>query len=61
MVDNTALTSSCYHLAPVPTVGLGAQDEVLPLSVIGQTGRLIDEATAINNLSQMYIGWMPWM
>lgn len=45
----------------VPAMGLGAQDEVLALSVIGQAGRLIDEATSINNLAQMYIGWMPWL
>jgi phosphatidylinositol kinase/protein kinase (PI-3 family) len=45
----------------VPTTGLGAQEEVLALSVIGQAGRLIDEATATNNLAQMYMGWMPWL
>ena len=44
-----------------PTTGLGAQDEAMALSVRGQADRLILEATAVNNLSQMYIGWMPWL
>mmetsp|Transcript_12885 Transcript_12885/g.21045 ORF Transcript_12885/g.21045 Transcript_12885/m.21045 type:complete len:955 (-) Transcript_12885:177-3041(-) len=57
-----AIIQACKkRKAPVPAVGLGAQDEVLALSVIGQAGRLIDEATSVNNLAQMYIGWMPWL
>jgi serine/threonine-protein kinase ATR len=44
-----------------PLRGLGAQlDEALPLSVQGQVQRLIEEATADENLAQMYIGWQPW-
>ena len=31
-----------------------------PLTVSGQVQALIAEATDINNLSQMYIWWMPW-
>jgi phosphatidylinositol kinase/protein kinase (PI-3 family) len=26
----------------------------------GQVQRLIEEATATENLMQMYIGWQPW-
>ena len=31
-----------------------------PLSVDGQVARLINDATDVYNLSQMYIWWMPW-
>eukprot|EP01050_Picozoa_sp_SAG11_P024366 SAG11_NODE_5164_length_1642_cov_1.646792_1_plen_169_part_00 len=31
-----------------------------PLSVSGQVHRLIQEATSIDNLSSMYVWWMPW-
>ena len=45
----------------LPRFGMGASDdESLPLSVQGQVQRLIDEARAEENLSQMYIGWQPW-
>eukprot|EP01034_Spumella_vulgaris_P021660 gene21660-27701_t len=45
-----------------PSRGLGAgRDETLPLSVQGQVQRLIDEATAEENLVQLYIGWQPWV
>lgn len=44
-----------------PTRGLGAlKEEALPLSVMGQVQRLIDEAICVYNLAQMYIGWQPW-
>jgi len=33
----------------------------LPLSVQGQVQQLIEDATSEDNLSQMYIGWMPWL
>ena len=33
----------------------------LPLSVAGQVNALIEEATSIDNLCQMYIGWAPYM
>jgi len=33
----------------------------LPLSINGQVDRLIKEATSELRLSQMYIGWMPFM
>jgi phosphatidylinositol kinase/protein kinase (PI-3 family) len=40
-----------------PSRGIGSsRDELLPLSVMGQAQRLIDEATAIENLAQLYIG-----
>lgn len=40
-----------------PTKGIGvAKEEMLPLSVQGQVHRLIDEASAPENLVQMYIG-----
>ena len=32
-----------------------------PLPVAGQVHQLIVEATSIDNLSKMYIWWMPWM
>jgi len=41
------------------------QDEELgnlvPLSVEGQVHKLIAEATSHENLTQLYIGWMPWV
>lgn len=41
----------------LPSKGLGAsKDDFLPLSVAGQTQRLIEEATSIENLCQLYIG-----
>lgn len=33
----------------------------LPLSVEGQVEDLIQEATSIDNLSHMYVGWAPYM
>lgn len=32
-----------------------------PLSVEGQVNSLIEEATSIDNLCQMYIGWAAYM
>jgi serine/threonine-protein kinase ATR len=46
---------------PLPAFGMGAgRDEAQSLSVQGQVARLIDEAKAVENLAQMYIGWTPW-
>lgn len=40
---------------------LGVTSEpCMPLSVQGQTQRLIQEATSIENLSRMYIWWQAW-
>lgn len=36
-------------------------DVALPLSVPGQVQKLIHEATSLENLAQMYIGWMPFL
>ena len=33
----------------------------LPLSVEGQVNQLISEATSVDNLAQMYIGWAAYM
>jgi serine/threonine-protein kinase ATR len=33
----------------------------LPMSTTGVVHALIEEATTIDNLSKMYIGWMPWL
>jgi serine/threonine-protein kinase ATR len=46
----------------LPSKGLGALkgDEFL-LSVKGQVQRLIEEATAEENLAQMFHGWQPWL
>ena len=48
-------------LIPFSIIGTGAsREDSLPLSVEGQVHRLIEEATAVENLVQMYIGWQPW-
>lgn len=39
-------------------VGVGAAPS-LPLSTAGQARRLIEEAVSLENLSKMYIWWMP--
>lgn len=33
----------------------------LPMSINGQTEMLVQEATSIENLSQMYCGWLPYI
>jgi serine/threonine-protein kinase ATR len=33
----------------------------LPLSVPGQVNLLINQATSLENLSRMYIGWAPYL
>lgn len=33
----------------------------MPLSVAGQTRKLIEEAISIDNLCQMYIGWSAFL
>ena len=49
--------------APRPSRGLGAtrEEAAMALSVQGQVQRLIAEATAEQNLCQMYFGWTPWL
>lgn len=50
-----------YFLLLSYVKGTGAsREDSLPLSVEGQVQRLIEEATAVENLVQMYIGWQPW-
>jgi serine/threonine-protein kinase ATR len=45
----------------LPTKGICAsKEEMLPLSVQGQVQRLIEEAIAVENLAQMYVGWQPY-
>jgi len=34
---------------------------LLPLSVEGQVQKMITEATSLENLVQVYVGWMPWL
>jgi serine/threonine-protein kinase ATR len=46
---------SASHLRLLPA------HESLPLSVQGQVDKLIQEATSLENLAQMYIGWMPFL
>jgi serine/threonine-protein kinase ATR len=41
--------------------GAAFDADSLPLSTNGQVHRLIREATSEQNLSQMYIGWMPFL
>ena len=38
-----------------------AQTSSLPLSIEGQVHRLIKEATSVENLSRMYVGWMAFL
>jgi len=46
----------------IPARGIGAaKEEMLPVSVEGQAQRLIEEATAPENLMQMFVGWQPWI
>ena len=46
----------------IPSKGVGpARDELMPLSISGQAKKLIDEATAIENLAQLYYGWQAWL
>jgi serine/threonine-protein kinase ATR len=37
------------------------QSHLLPLSVEGQVHKMIAEATSVENLVQLYVGWMPWV
>ena len=59
MAPVTTLTAP----SAVPTRGTGASKEDLEgrLSVQGQVQRLVEEATAKENLAQMYIGWSAWL
>lgn len=41
--------------------GTKTSNITLPMSVAGQVNFLIKEATSVENLSQMYIGWSPYM
>ena len=34
---------------------------LVPMSVEGQVNKMITEATAPENLVQLYVGWMPWV
>jgi len=34
---------------------------LVPMSVEGQVNKMITEATAPENLVQLYVGWMPWL
>jgi cell cycle checkpoint protein MEC1 len=36
-------------------------ESALSLSIQGQVHRLIKEATSAENLSRMYVGWMPFL
>ena len=48
----------------VRTDTLDQEDDMthlLPLSVEGQVQKMITEATNIENLVQVYVGWMPWL
>lgn len=46
---------------PKPSPPTGIADSPMEFSVQGQVQRLIQEATADENLCQMYVGWMPWL
>jgi serine/threonine-protein kinase ATR len=53
-------SSSALKGAPAETQDR-YKDPKLPLAIQGQVQRLLEEATSVDNLSQMYVGWMPWM
>jgi serine/threonine-protein kinase ATR len=40
--------------------GINQMRSPTPQSVDGQVARLVNDATDINNLGQMYVWWMPW-
>jgi len=40
--------------------GINEMRSPTPQSVDGQVARLINDATDVNNLCQMYVWWMPW-
>ena len=40
--------------------GINQMRSPTPHTVDGQVARLINDATDINNLGQMYVWWMPW-
>jgi hypothetical protein len=44
---------------PIPSCGLGQQDDAIALSVSGHVQKLIEEATNEKNLAQMFIGYSP--
>ena len=46
---------------PLKGIGVSKEELLLPLSVEGQAQRLIDEATARENLVQLFIGWQAWL
>merc|ERR1711920_227900 len=41
--------------------GLLGRDRGVGLSVAGQVDELLKAATCKRNLSEMYVGWQPWM
>ena len=40
--------------------GINQMRSLTPQSVEGQVQRLINDATDMTNLCQMYVWWMPW-
>ncbi len=38
----------------------GKTEEGMSISVEGQVHQLIEEATSLENLAQMYVGWGAW-
>ena len=40
--------------------GINQMRSITPQSVEGQVQRLINDATDVHNLCQMYVWWMPW-
>ena len=61
--ERQAIRATGTTMSAVPTRGTGASKEDLEgrLSVQGQVQRLVEEATAKENLAQMYIGWSAWL
>lgn len=54
--------SASSRKAAAAAAAAAAKNEVaLPLSVPGHVQKLIHEATSLESLAQMYVGWMPWI
>ena len=54
--DAGELVSDVHGLA-----GVAVGRWELPVSVQGQVQRSIDEATMLENLCQMFMGWQAWL
>lgn len=63
LLDWKTLQNPQEHLKKVQRKirGLVSEDDGLPMNVHGQVDVLIQEATSVENLAQMYGGWAPYI